>query len=162
MGVDESDDREFDEGDSPLQHPGTQLQGAASQLSAAQSTPYTTSQAPGMLPTIPFPLEFANASTAARTNVQMPEPFFRAPISNGYPVAQHAPFRSAHGTTSIIPFPFAEVANASPAPTFVFAPQPQPPTFRSTIPYRRVGAPSRVIFPERSGIRHSNNALGNT
>jgi hypothetical protein len=151
MGVDESDDREFDEGDSPLQHPGTQLQGAASQLSAAQSTPYTTSQAPGMLPTIPFPLEFANASTAARTNVQMPEPFFRAPISNGYPVAQHAPFRSAHGTTSIIPFPLAEVANASPAPTF-----------RSTIPYRRVGAPSRVIFPERSGIRHSNNALGNT
>jgi DNA replication initiation complex subunit (GINS family) len=56
----------------------------------------------------------------------------------------------------------APVAKASPARTFVFAPQPQPPTFPLADPYRPVGAPSRVIFPERSGVRNSNNTLGNT
>jgi cell division protein FtsB len=162
MGTNWSDAPEEDEDQSPFQHPGTQRQRAASQLSAAQPMPYTMSPALGMSATVSSPLEFADASTAARTNVQMPEPFFRAPISNGYPVAQHAPFRNAHGTTSIIPFPLAEVANASPAPTFTFTPQPQPPTFFSEGPYRPVGAPSCVIFPERSGVHNSTASLGNT
>jgi hypothetical protein len=66
MGVDESDEFELNKHHSPLQHPGIQLQSAASQLSAAQSTTYATPLALGMIATGPFLLEPANASPAAR------------------------------------------------------------------------------------------------
>jgi hypothetical protein len=82
MDVDESDESKFDEHHTTLQHPGTQLRGAASQLSAAQFTPSTSSSALGMIAPVPFPLESTDASLATRSEVQMSEPFFRNPVSN--------------------------------------------------------------------------------
>jgi hypothetical protein len=109
MGTNESDGPDEDEDQSPFQHPGTRFQGAASaSASLAQSTRHTTNPALGTIATMPFDLDSTNASPATHSNVQMLEPFFRVPVANGYPTAQHA------------------------------------------------------LFPERNGIRNSNNALGNT